>query len=357
MFITDLETPLPPFSMPQGQTLDWLAKAWSQKQGRDYSSTRKLFNKVGCTEDQIAQRYYYLPEFNENADSAEILNQPQGQGHFLRTKFFSETITKVLNDSYEKRSAPDQLIHVTCTGYVSPSPAQTLSVSKWAGKTEVLHSYHMGCYASIPALKTARGLVAANPKASADIFHSELCTLHINLYESNLEQMVIQTLFADGCAVYRVQAQKPQQGFEIVDLRERLLPGTADAMTWITADHGMKMSLSKDVPRYVGQNIKSFFYDWVTDLKAQLNPEKTVFAIHPGGPKILDFVSEALELRPEQIKHSTGVLFERGNMSSATLPHIWKKIVDDPSVPSDTDIISFAFGPGLTVAAGWLRKV
>jgi len=43
-------------------------------------------------------------------------------------------------------------------------------------------------------------------------------------------------------------------------------------------------------------------------------------------------------------------------MSSATLPHVWKAILDDDAVPSGTLIVSLAFGPGLTIAGAILRK-
>jgi predicted naringenin-chalcone synthase len=42
------------------------------------------------------------------------------------------------------------------------------------------------------------------------------------------------------------------------------------------------------------------------------------------------------------------VLRERGNMSSATLPHIWKEILD-LDLKSGTRVVSLAFGPGLTL--------
>src|SRR5690606_39168977 len=146
--------------------------------------------------------------------------------------------------------------------------------------------------------------------------HTELCTLHINLYAKQLEEMVIQTLFSDGVAVYRISIQRPSRGFEVIDLRERIIPGTEGAMTWITADFGMKMSLSRQIPNYIGENLKAFLDDWMSEKNLALDIEKAIFAIHPGGPKIIDFAKEALGLQEDQIRHSREVLFERGNMSS-----------------------------------------
>jgi predicted naringenin-chalcone synthase len=84
---------------------------------------------------------------------------------------------------------------------------------------------------------------------------------------------------------------------------------------------------------------------------------KTVFAIHPGGPKVIDVMQQALELSDAQVAASRGVLLRYGNMSSATLPHIWMRLLEAPDVPPSTPIVSLAFGPGLTVAAAMMMKM
>ncbi|MGZ3749370.1 MAG: 3-oxoacyl-[acyl-carrier-protein] synthase III C-terminal domain-containing protein [Pseudobdellovibrionaceae bacterium] len=359
MFIQDLKILNPDYSLPQKESLAWLAKAWARQQHLQADEVLKLFQRVGCREEQISKRYFFLPEFNSSGDDWHILTLPENQGHFLRTEFFSKTVDRVFQKIYEDRTAPKNLIHVTCTGYSSPSAAQKIAAHKWRGEAEVLHAYHMGCYAAIPALRIARGLLAADlSKAnSVDIVHTELCTLHLDLHAKLLEQMVIQTLFADGIAAYRLTNSEPSSGFKVVDLRERIIPDTEDAMTWITADFGMKMSLSRNIPKYVGDNLKSFLSEWVSERDLSIDYEKAIFAIHPGGPKIIDFAKTALELTEAQIQHSREVLYERGNMSSATLPHIWDKILQAPDIPPETDVISFAFGPGLTVAGAWMKKL
>lgn len=85
--------------------------------------------------------------------------------------------------------------------------------------------------------------------------------------------------------------------------------------------------------------------------------ERAVFAVHPGGPKIVDQVAAKLALAEPQIAFSRKVLRERGNMSSATLPHIWQEILRSPEVCHGDLIVSLAFGPGLTLSGAVLRKV
>jgi predicted naringenin-chalcone synthase len=63
-----------------------------------------------------------------------------------------------------------------------------------------------------------------------------------------------------------------------------------------------------------------------------------------------------LRLEEPQLEHSRRVLRERGNMSSATLPHIWFELANDASVRAGTYVVSLAFGPGLTMCGAVLRK-
>ena len=81
-----------------------------------------------------------------------------------------------------------------------------------------------------------------------------------------------------------------------------------------------------------------------------------LYAVHPGGPKVLDRVRAALRLDEAQIAGSRALLRRRGNMSSATLPHIWMDLVRDPTIVPGTLVVSLAFGPGLTVSAAVMQK-
>jgi predicted naringenin-chalcone synthase len=82
-----------------------------------------------------------------------------------------------------------------------------------------------------------------------------------------------------------------------------------------------------------------------------------VWAVHPGGPRIVDKVEEWMKLEPQQLRASREILFERGNMSSATLPHIWDRILRDEAVVPGTLVASLAFGPGLTIYGAVMRKI
>jgi predicted naringenin-chalcone synthase len=217
----------------------------------------------------------------------------------------------------------------------------------------------MGCYASLPAIRIADGFRAAG-LTRTDIVHTELCTLHLDLSNHSPEQMVVQSLFADGYIRYSVvnSENAGSTGLELLTIHEEILPNTQDLMTWQTSEWGMRMSLSKDVPKLISTSICKFIERMLIPVQYEVRPflSDAIFAIHPGGPRIIDQLQAELNLREDQVSHSKNILFDYGNMSSATLPHIWNSIIEDSNVPSGRWILSLAFGPGLTAFGSLMRK-
>ncbi|MGZ6333716.1 MAG: 3-oxoacyl-[acyl-carrier-protein] synthase III C-terminal domain-containing protein [Bdellovibrionota bacterium] len=261
--------------------------------------------------------------------------------------------------------APGDLIHVSCTGYVSPSVAQNfVAGAGWGGLTRVTHAYQMGCYAAFPALRIAEGLVAARDvrRGRADIAHTELCTLHLNPTLHTPDRLIIQSLFGDGLIRYSVlgddSPNREPGALELLASHEEIIPGTAGAMSWIPSESAIEMTLARNVPELIAASLPGFLEHLLS--QAGLSWESLrrggVFAIHPGGPRILDEIQSVFGIEDAQLAASREVLLERGNMSSATIPHIWQKISTDPRISAGTPILSLAFGPGLSICGAVLRK-
>ena len=119
------------------------------------------------------------------------------------------------------------------------------------------------------------------------------------------------------------------------------------------------MTLSREVPGFILRSVRGFLERLSSQAQMSLEEliAKSIFAIHPGGPLILDLIEAELGLEKAQVQLSRKILYEFGNISSATLPHIWKEIVEQGEIPSKTWIVSLAFGPGLTVCGGLFRKI
>lgn len=339
--LTDFQLQIPKISMEQESTIDQIAEAHALTKDAAADRLLPLLKRYAVKASQISKRYF------ENVELPT-----QGADILSRTQFFAGRAREVVAAFFESSAkAPDHLVHVTCTGYVSPSPVQHLVNDRSWENTAVTHAYHMGCYAALPAVRIAEGLIAANNK-HVDIIHTEMCGLHMDRTDHSPEQMVVQSLFADGHIKYSAKnISDATHGFKLLAIKELIVPNSQSDMSWITASWGLKMTLSREVPTKIAGSLRTF----VQHLCAQAELEfadvmkNAIFAVHPGGPKIIDAVKENLELAEEQIQASRQVLFERGNMSSATLPHVWHKLLHEQKVESGKKVLSLAFGPGLTI--------
>jgi predicted naringenin-chalcone synthase len=116
-------------------------------------------------------------------------------------------------------------------------------------------------------------------------------------------------------------------------------------MTWTIGDHGFGMTLSKKIPEVIATRLRPWLDDW---LAARGHSVATIrsWAVHPGGPKILDAVVATLGLPTEAVWASREVLAEYGNMSSATALFILKRLRERRA---PAPCVALGFGPGLNV--------
>ncbi len=389
MLISDFRALRPRHSATQVETLEWLACAHARAEARQLKaksepadeaslrdSMRRRLARFGCSESQIAVRGHEIDDCSHTRWSEmqiyDLSDQGEPRGMRARTKLFGRIAAEAfLNLFAEALRPPRDLIHVTCTGYEAPSAAQFLVAAKgWGAQTRVTHAYHMGCYAALPALRMAGGfgklgsgsMGGREVEARADIVHTEICSLHLNPLRHEPEQLVIQSLFADGCIAYSLYPEAEfhgrNAGLAVLALDEWIIPDSAASMAWFCSDSGMEMVLARDVPERIAASLQPFVGSLLgqAGLSRAAAPQ-AVFAIHPGGPKIVDQIAKLLQLSEEQVRFSRAVLRERGNMSSATLPFIWQKIAAASEVRAGTPIVSLAFGPGLTLSGAVLSKV
>jgi predicted naringenin-chalcone synthase len=381
--LCDFRVLAPEYRGDQQRAFDWLASAHAEAevalrtaQGQSAPEDlrrrmRRLVLRFGSMTDRIQFRGTVLGDFSHQDWSQmrifSLAAEPGGARCGERTNLYADVVEDAFERFYAGQdSAPDVLMHVTCTGYVAPSGAQLLvSRRRWGARTEVIHAYHMGCYAALPGIRIADSLLASG-RQRVDLVHTELCSIHLDPTLHTPEQLMVQSLFADGMARYSlVPAERfarcaPERGpgLQLLATHEEIVPDTLGEMGWRTADHGMRMSLSREVPERIEPWLKPLLERLAE--AAQRRPEdlleRAVFAVHPGGPRIIDQVRVALGLHETQVRHSDEVLAQHGNMSSATLPHIWQAILADGAVAPGTDVVSFAFGPGLTLSGAVLRK-
>lgn len=370
MILTDFQILRPPYETSQEATLDWLisahVEAESKKNHPDLPSFRKALTeklwRIGCKPDRIAKRGHVIEDYlHKNWDQMDLYRlseDPSGRSLSKRSQIFQKHADQIFTQYYpEGASCPNDLIHVSCTGYVSPSGAQKIaSLRNWGNQTTITHAYHMGCYASIPAIRIAQGFLSQDAeKTRVDVVHTEICSLHTNPANHNADQLVSQSLFADGFIKYSVKKREEKPHIKILSTQEEIIPNSTESMTWNVMHWGFEMTLSKEVPVLIARALPQFL-EKLSKKSGIAIDEKTVFAVHPGGPKILIYIQELLRLKDAQIAHSFDILKNYGNMSSATLPHIWESMLNDPNVLDGTQIVSLAFGPGLSITGSAMEK-
>jgi predicted naringenin-chalcone synthase len=129
-----------------------------------------------------------------------------------------------------------------------------------------------------------------------------------------------------------------------------LLPDSEDAMTWTIGDEGFGMTLSARVPALIGEHLGPWLTRWLAGRGLTLADIRS-WAVHPGGPRVLDAVEEALALPAGATDVSRQVLAEHGNMSSPTVLFILERLARQGA---PRPCVSLAFGPGLVAEAALL---
>jgi predicted naringenin-chalcone synthase len=119
----------------------------------------------------------------------------------------------------------------------------------------------------------------------------------------------------------------------------------------VIGDHGFEMVLSRKIPAAIEQGLGPWLSRW---LKTQGLSVADVgsWAVHPGGPKILDATEAALKLPPDALADSRGVLADYGNMSSPTVLFIVERL-RKRNAPQPWVLLGF--GPGLVAEVAIIR--
>lgn len=379
VLIGNFSSVAPRFRKKQEEGLLWLVEAHVQaereRRGLPPDSDQledfrhKLviaFRRFGCTPPRVSYRSHEHDDFNHY----EWKRMDVFQGMTSRTRAFQQGARRAFQNWYGTAlRGPRHLLHVSCTGYLSPSAAQEVVVNKgWNESTTVTHVYHMGCYAAFPAIRIGAGLLGDGSPGSVDVAHTELCTLHLNPSHHEPENLVMQSLFGDGLMKYslwrgdELPEERPTAAWKLLALHEETVPDSDGDMTWIPVDWGIQMTLSKEVPAKIGRAMRQYELRLLSKAglsegEVELLRPTMQYAIHPGGPRIIDQVQDILRLMPEQVSFSREVLAQYGNMSSATLPHVWQAMLESSKVAEGQRVVSFAFGPGLTISGGVFEKV
>lgn len=299
-------------------------------------------------------------EFYRDRQSSEDRGPTTGARMELYAQFapvLAESAAKAALASAEV--APEAVTHllpVTCTGFFSPG--LDVELIRRLGLLPTVHRVQlgfMGCHGAFNAMATARDILAGDPRAVVLICCVELCSLHL-AYGFDAQKIVANALFADGAAAAVIGSSQRSTGGHaaptILSSSTMLIPDSLDAMTWRIGDHGFAMTLSPKVPDLVAQHVPQWLDTWLSGQSTGV-ADIDLFAIHPGGPKVLSAVARALAKPDEVTAPSREVLRTHGNMSSATILFVLQHLLTSGA---EGRCLALGFGPGLT-AEGLLLEI
>ena len=285
-----------------------------------------------------------------DVDSRELLSPLTGtRNDVYRSEappLFARAAREALERADVEASAITHVVTASCTGFFAPGPDYRLVRDLGLPSTvERDHLGFVGCAAAFPALRQAARICAAEPAAVVLVVCGEICSIHLRA-SSDPEQIVASAVFADGAAAAVVSAapRADAPSLALEGFATALTEDGEDDMRWIIGDHGFEMTLTAEVPRIVGREVR----DALAPVLARAGHVDR-WIVHPGGRSILDRFEAALDLPGDALDLSRDVLRSYGNMSSATVLFILARLLDDPDLVDGSRAIGVAFGPGLTV--------
>lgn len=410
--LRSLQTAVPPTILVQEQVRDvFAAQPDLSRLAQRLVTTSFNLSGIDTRRTVIAELTYDVdtpnPQFFDPVDQRLLVPGTKVRNELYiveATKLFVEAGRRALENCPGVTAADvTHVVTVSCTGFFAPGPDYMLV--RELGLNPSTQRYHlgfMGCYAAMPALRTAKQFVEADPDAVVLVVSAELCSLHLRT-SNDPDTIVASSLFADGAAAGIVSARDPWPGESALTLdhfETVITPVGEGDMAWKIGDEGFEMVLSSYVPHIIDEHIESALapllardpeladligadgslYTGVESGEANgelaigddgppddgatleasgapsvavltkpLNEAIAHWAIHPGGRSILDKTEAKLALTEAQLEPARQTLREFGNMSSATVLFVLKSIMDSPATADGERVCAMAFGPGLTV--------
>ncbi len=263
-----------------------------------------------------------------------------------------EAVASCLAGAGADAAGVDLLAVVSCTGYASPGldvlVARDLGMSPSLERVQV---GHMGCYAALPGLAIVADAAVARARTGV-LLCVELSSLHVQPSCDDMGQVVAHALFSDAAAAVTVRPGGP--GLEIVGIAARSDPAHSELLRWDITDHGFRVHLSPEIPAVIESHVGPMVAELLAahGLRAQ---DVAAWAIHPGGPRIVDRVGERLGLDDADLGPTRAVLAAHGNCSSPTVLLVLERLVAEGALSDGDHVVCVAFGAGLSLYAALLR--
>lgn len=307
----------------------------------------------------IERRYLTLPPVGP--DGTRLV---ETQGELLRKHMSTglrmgrEAVETCLKQADMDLSDVRYLCCVSSTGFIVPGFSalllKELGIAPDCARLDVVG---MGCNAGLNGLTAVSGWAAAHPGKLALMVCIEACSAAY-VFDGTMRTSVVNSLFGDGAAAVALLADDTASADapELLKTTSWIIPEAMDAMRfdWDDGHERFSFFLDPEVPYVVGANAE----EAVGRLLAGTGLCRSDIAhwlVHSGGKKVIDSVRVNLGLTKHDVRHTTGVLRDYGNLSSGSFLFSYERLLAEDVVAAGDYTVLMTMGPGSTIETALLR--
>lgn len=248
----------------------------------------------------------------------------------------------------------DTIVMVSSTGIAVPTiDARLMSRIGLRPNIKRVPLFGLGCVAGAAGMARVHDYLHGYPGDVAVLLSVELCSLTLQRDDTSIPALIGVSLFGDGAAAVVATgadrtplSPRRNRAPRVLATRSRVIPETVDVMGWNVGSSGFQLVMSRDVPKMAEVHLRDEVDGFLADHRLSL-ADISAWVCHPGGPKVLDSIEEALGLPPEALAHSRNSMRDNGNISSASVLDVLRRTVADPP-PEGAYGVMLAMGPGFS---------
>ncbi|XP_057497791.1 type III polyketide synthase A-like [Actinidia eriantha] len=222
--------------------------------------------------------------------------------------------------------------------------------------------YFLGCYGGVTGLRVAKDIAENNPGCRVLLTTSETTILGFRPpNKARPYDLVGAALFGDGAAAAIIGTDplvgKESPFMELNYAVQQFLPGTQSTINGELSEEGIHFKLGRDLPQKIEENIEEFCKKLMA--KTGIHDFNDLFwAVHPGGPAILNRLESTLKLGSHKLECSRRALMDFGNVSSNTIFYVMEYMREELKKEEGEEWgLALAFGPGITFEGILVRSL
>ncbi|MEQ8813661.1 MAG: type III polyketide synthase [Thalassobaculum sp.] len=249
-------------------------------------------------------------------------------------------------------AAVDHVLCISTTGFAAPSLDARL-IGRLGLRADVRRTpvFGWGCAGGVIGLARAADLARLEPGRVVLCLVVELCSLAFRP-DPEPVNVIGSALFGDGAAAAVLCAGPGhEQRPSLVASGEHTWPDSLDVMGWRIDDVGFGLELRRDLPAFLAARLRPVVDGFLDGCGLTIAGLDGVVG-HPGGPKVLQAVEQALGLGPAALADSRAVLTRYGNASAAGVLMVLRRAIDRGARGRH---LMLALGPGFTAALNLLE--